>query len=97
MLVTVEAPRTEKLPAAPNFTIASEGSGGGVRGLVVMVLVSRVTAALRARARPSMVTPVVTVIEVSAMMVPAMEDPVPNVAELPTCQKTGRPGRHWSG
>src|SRR5580704_12868751 len=53
---------------------------------LVMVSVSRVTAPLRARRRPLMVVPVVTVIDVSARMVPRNVDPVPSVAELPTCQ-----------
>ena len=52
------------------------------------VSVSRVTAAVRARARPWTVTPVVTVIEVRARMVPVKSESVPRVAELPTCQKT---------
>jgi hypothetical protein len=55
---------------------------------VVMVLVSRVTDPLRARARPKSWTPVFTVIEVSARMVPWKVEPVPGVAELPTCQNT---------
>ncbi len=54
----------------------------------VMVSVSRVTAPLRASARPSMVTPVVTVMDASARMVPRKVENVPSVAELPTCQKT---------
>ena len=54
----------------------------------VIVLVSRVTAPLRASARPSMVAPVVAVIDVRAMMFPRKAVPVPKVAELPTCQKT---------
>lgn len=52
------------------------------------VLWSRVTAPVRAIAWPSTVTPVVTVTEASAMMVPLKVDPVPSVAELATCQKT---------
>jgi hypothetical protein len=39
-------------------------------GYLVMVSVSRVTAAVRASALPLMVTPVVTVIEARAMMLP---------------------------
>ena len=52
------------------------------------VSVSRVTAPLRANRRPSMVTPVLTVILVSARIDPRKTDPTPSVAELPTCQKT---------
>ena len=50
--------------------------------------VSRVTDPLRARARPWMVSPVCTVIDVRARMLPAKVEFVPSVAELPTCQKT---------
>jgi len=65
--------------------------GGLLRVLqvgVVMVSVSRVTAPLRARTRPSMVTPVVTLMEVRARMLPRNTEAVPRVAELPTCQNT---------
>ena len=55
---------------------------------VVIVSVSSVTAPLRARTRPSTVTPVVTVMLVSAMIVPMKLEPVPSVAELPICQNT---------
>ena len=55
---------------------------------IVMVLESNVTAAVRANSRPSTVAPVVTVIEAKARMFPLNTEPVPNVAELPTCQKT---------
>ena len=53
---------------------------------LVMVLVSKVTAPFRASVRPSTVAPVVSVIEVNARMFPLNEEPVPSVAELPTCQ-----------
>src|SRR5438105_10633063 len=53
-----------------------------------MVLVSKVTAAVRANSRPSTAAPVVTVIEANARMLPLNTEPVPRVAELPTCQKT---------
>ena len=54
----------------------------------VKVSVSRVTAPLRASARPSTATPVFTVMEVRAMMLPTKTELVPRVAELPTCQYT---------
>jgi hypothetical protein len=67
------------------------GVGVGV-GLVqagtVMTSSSRVTAPLRASARPMMLSPVVTEIEVRASMLPWKAECVPSVAELPTCQKT---------
>ena len=53
-----------------------------------MVSLSNVTAPFRASALPSKFTPVVIVIDVSAMMFPANTEFVPSVAELPTCQKT---------
>lgn len=56
--------------------------------LLVMVLVSRVTAPLRASKRPSMTAPVVAVIDVRAKILPRRVELVPNVAEDPTCQKT---------
>jgi hypothetical protein len=55
---------------------------------LVKVSLSNVTAPLRARARPWTVALVVTVIEVRARMFPVKTEPVPSVAELPTCQNT---------
>jgi hypothetical protein len=54
----------------------------------VNVSSSSVTAPLRASARPWTTVPVVTVIDVKAMIVPVKLECVPRVAELPTCQKT---------
>ena len=51
------------------------------------VLESKVTAPFRAKARPCSVAPVVSVMEVKARMFPLKTEPVPRVAELPTCQK----------
>lgn len=63
--------------------------GGGVTQLGrEMVLLSRVTAPLRASTRPFTVVPVCTEIEVNAMIVPTKVVLVPRVAELPTCQNT---------
>ena len=53
---------------------------------LVIVFVSSVTAPFLASTRPSTVAPVVTVMLVRARMVPRKLDPVPRVAELPTCQ-----------
>ena len=61
---------------------------GVVHAGTVMVSSSRVTAPLRASARPWMVSPVVTVIDSRARMLPSKMEPVPSVAELPTCQNT---------
>jgi len=46
-----------------------------------------VTAPVLARARPSSVAPVLKVMDCMARTVPLKDDVVPNVAELPTCQK----------
>ena len=54
----------------------------------LIVLLSRVTAPVRARARPFTVAPEVIVMDVRAMIVPARLEPVASVAELVTCQKT---------
>src|SRR5581483_5375157 len=55
------------------------------------VLESIVTAPFCASARPERLAPVVSVMLVSARMVPTKVVPVPRVAELPTCQKTLQP------
>jgi hypothetical protein len=52
---------------------------------VTIVLVSGLTAALRASKRPRKVAPVVAVMVVSAITVPTNVEPVPNVAEEATC------------
>ena len=52
-----------------------------------IVLVSNVTAPVRAKALPFNAAPVVRVTEAWAMMVPLKMEFVPRVAELPTCQK----------
>ena len=62
--------------------------GAAAQTGVVMVSESRVTAASRARARPSIVAPAPTVIAVIARIVPLKTDVVPSVAEDPTAQKT---------
>ena len=59
---------------------------GAAHAVIVMTLVSSVTAPLRASARPSSVAPVCIAIEVSAMMVPLNVVVVAMVAELPICQ-----------
>lgn len=56
--------------------------------VTVTVLVSKVTAPLLANNWPFITAPVVAVIDVNAKMLPWKVDPVPSVAELPTCQKT---------
>jgi hypothetical protein len=64
------------------------GVGVGAQSALLTTLVSRVTAPFRASSRPLTFAPVVAVMEVRARMLPLNVDPVPRVAELPTCQKT---------
>jgi hypothetical protein len=66
--------------------VTARAQAGGVK-----TLLSKVTAPLRASALPSTVEPVSTVMDSDAMMFPLKLEPVPNVAELPTCQNT------WQG
>jgi hypothetical protein len=61
---------------------------GDAQAGTVMTSSSRVTAPLRASARPMILSPVFTEIEVRARMLPWNDECVPSVAELPTCQKT---------
>jgi hypothetical protein len=63
------------------------GVGAAQVGLV-MWLLSRVTAPLLAKRRPSTVTPVVAVMLTCARTVPRKVELVPSVTELPICQKT---------
>jgi hypothetical protein len=56
----------------------------------VIVSSSRVTAPLRASARPAIVSPVFTEIDVRARILPEKSELVPRVAELPTCQNTSQ-------
>ena len=75
-------------PAAPVPGPRRRSGARPAHCALVIVLLSSVTAPLRARSRPSTVAPVVTVIDVSAKMLPLNVVVVPSVAELPTCQKT---------
>src|SRR5436190_388324 len=61
---------------------------GVVTAGIAKLLESSVTAPVRANNRPSTAAPVVTVMEAKARMFPLNTEPVPKVAELPTCQKT---------
>lgn len=56
--------------------------------VAAIVLADNVTAPFLASTRPFTTAPVFTVIDVNASMLPWNEDPVPSVAELPTCQNT---------
>ena len=66
-------------------------TGGGTDGAaqvgLLMGLMSRVTAPLRANTLPSTEAPVFTVTEAEAKIVPAKLEFVPSVADEPTCQK----------
>ncbi|GHD84980.1 hypothetical protein GCM10010508_06910 [Streptomyces naganishii JCM 4654] len=55
---------------------------------LVITLLSKVTAPLRASARPSTAALVFTVTDVRARMLPLKKEFVSRVAELPTCQNT---------
>jgi hypothetical protein len=57
------------------------------QGGTFTMLVSKVTAPFRASALPFSVVPVVRVMSESARILPLKVEFVPNVAELPTCQK----------
>jgi hypothetical protein len=83
----VVAPEAAVVVVAPDVVVVVVGALRSHVG-VLNVSVSSVTAPLRARARPCTVTPVVTLIDVRARIVPTNVDPVPRVAELPTCQNT---------
>ncbi len=77
------------VPVGVGVGLVAVGDGDGPAQLgTLIVSSSRVTAALRARARPVMVAPFCTVIESRARMVPTKTEDVWMVAELPTCQKT---------
>ena len=58
------------------------------QGGTLTLLLSNVTAAVRASALPFSVAPVFSVMEARAIMFPDMVVLVPRVAELPTCQIT---------
>ena len=85
---TVGAAATGEAVGAADGAGVAVGAGAAAHVDLVMVFVSKVTAPFRASARPSIVAPVVTVIDDRAMIVPLNADPVPIVAELPICQKT---------
>jgi hypothetical protein len=53
-----------------------------------MGLLSNVTAAFLAKALPFRTVPVPSEMDENARMFPTNVEPVPSVAELPTCQKT---------
>lgn len=68
--------------------LSTPASADGVQDKVETALLSIVTAPLRANARPLTFALVLSVMLVSATMLPLNAVPVPSVAELPTCQKT---------
>ena len=91
-LVGVGVGVVEVVAVAVGVAVVGVGVGVGdevaqVAGAVI-VSSSRVTAPLRASARPAMVSPVFTEIDVRARMLPLKAEFVPRVAELPTCQNT---------
>jgi hypothetical protein len=77
------------VPVGEGVGLVPVGEGDGPAQLgTLIVSSSRVTAPLRARARPVMVAPCCTEIELRAKMVPTKTEDVLRVAELPTFQKT---------
>lgn len=72
---------TENMPDPPTTT------GGGTTH-PPMLAESRLTAPLRARARPEMLAPLFAVTLFNARMLPTKLLVVPNVADVPTCQAT---------
>jgi len=82
--------KCDRLTFCPSILLkATVGVGVGVLApwQVLILLVSKVTAPLRAYRLPLEVAEVVAVMDVNARMLPAKLVPVPKVAELPTCQK----------
>src|SRR4029078_8497807 len=80
-------------PASPSASAStniggSAGTGMAAHDEALILFVSRVTAPLRASARPTRLAPVVMVMLVSARMLPTSEVEVPTVADEPTCQNT---------
>jgi hypothetical protein len=85
-VVVVEEPTVEVTVVDATVVVVTEDV---VRQAgVVIVSESSVTAPFRASTRPSIFTPVVTVMLCIARIVPTKFESVPSVAELPTCQKT---------
>ncbi len=79
------------LVATGVLVLVATGVFVGVAGVLVQpetVLVSMVTAPVRAKTRPLTLTPVVSVSLARASRLPWNIVPVPSVAELPTCQNT---------
>ncbi len=76
------------VPVAVAVPVGVAVAGGVAHVGRVILLLSKVTAPVRAKTRPSTVAPVCTVMLASAMTVPTKSVVVPMVAELPTCQNT---------
>ena len=68
--------------------VMSGGGGPEIPAGVLIVLLSKVTAPLRAKALPWRIAPVPSEMDDKASMFPTKTEVVPRVAELPICQKT---------
>ena len=68
--------------------VVAARTGAAAQSVAWIVLLSSVTAPLRASSRPATVAPVFSPIDVSARIVPLKLVVLPSVAELPTFQKT---------
>src|SRR5439155_596737 len=99
VLVTVEAPRTAKVLAAPRLPApvpkSGSGGGGGKGGkqgadahTAETLLASIVTAPLSAKVLPNTLAPVFRVMLASARIFPENSVFAPRVAELPTAHHT---------
>jgi hypothetical protein len=85
VMVRVETPPAAIVAGLKAFTTVG-GLAATAQVAMETVLESIVTAPFRARARPDMVALVSREMLVSARIFPTNAVPVPNVAELPTCQ-----------
>jgi hypothetical protein len=91
VMVSVETP-SSAIVAGLNALLTVGGiglaGGGTAHAATVTVLESIVTAAVCAKVLPATLASVVRVMLAYAKILPTKVEPVPSVAELPTCQKT---------
>ena len=86
--MAIKLTSNQKLAGEEAGIMVVVGPPGAASVQRVTVLLSSVTAPLRAKTRPLVVAAVVSVMLESARILPAKLLPVPKVAELPTCQNT---------
>ena len=89
VMVRVELPPEPIVDGLKTLKTPTPAAGGwAAHTIASAVLVSSVTAPVRAKALPSRVAPLFIVMLASARMLPLNAVRVPRVAELPTCQNT---------